>query len=44
MQADWKSDVFQPHLEILKKYALEGKQLTQVYTGTLIYYKPKLLL
>nr|AXM05163.1 odorant receptor [Campoletis chlorideae] len=32
MQTDWKSDTFQPHLEILKKYALEGKKLTQVYS------------
>ncbi|XP_043273906.1 uncharacterized protein [Venturia canescens] len=31
MQTDWQSDILQPHLEILKKYAMEGKKLTQIY-------------
>ncbi|XP_043273903.1 odorant receptor 9a-like isoform X1 [Venturia canescens] len=31
MQADWSADIFQPHLEIFKKYATDGKKLTQLY-------------
>lgn len=37
MQTDWSSEIFQPHLKILKKYALEGKKLTQLYSSTLIH-------
>ncbi|XP_043273341.1 uncharacterized protein [Venturia canescens] len=32
MRSDWKSDILQPHLEVLRKYAMEGKSLTRFYS------------